>query len=141
MRPTRRHLDASAAPLVTQQNAGMGRREDTLTDQLQPLLEPGERVSHVFIANHGVAKPSKVAMTAIAVTDRSVVSVSVSHVMRWKVSGSEVARWPRTPFADLPEGGLGFDRWTWNGLSLWLDRRARNTARDANAALAGTRTG
>jgi len=110
-------------------------REQKLIDQLRPLLEPGEQASHLFVANHGEGRPSKVAMLAIAVTDRSIVSVSVSHVMRWKVSGTQVARWPRVPFADVPDGGPDFDRWSWNGLDLWLDRRARKEAEEANAVL------
>jgi hypothetical protein len=112
----------------------MGRRE-RLIDQLQPLLEPGEQVSHLFVANHGTGKPSQLAMLAIAVTDRDIVSASVSHAMRWKITATVVARWPRVPFADVPEGGLGFERWSWNGLDLWLDRRARNEAHAANEVL------
>lgn len=110
-------------------------RRDRLVDQLQPLLEPGAQVTHLFVANHGSSKPSNVALLGIAVTDRSIVSVAVSHVLRWKVSGTEVARWPRVPFAEVPDGAVGFERWSWNGLDLWLDRRARSEAGAANMAL------
>ena len=112
----------------------MGRRE-RLIDQLQPLLEPGEHVSHLFVANHGSARPSKLAMIAIAVTDRNIVTISASHVFRWKISGTKVARWPRVPFADVPDALLGFARWSWNGLELWLDRPGRAEAKAANEAL------
>ena len=111
-------------------------RRDRLVEQLQPLLEPGEQVAHLFVANHGASRPSNLALLAIAVTDRSIVSVSVTHALRWKVSGTEVARWPRVPFADVPGGTIGFERWSWNGLELWLDRRARTEATAANATLA-----
>ena len=121
---------------ASRQNAGMGRRE-RLAEQLQPLLEPGEQVSHLFVANHGVARPSKFGMMAIAVTDRAIVSVPAKHVWRWKISGTEVTRWPRVPFADVPDSLIGFDRWSWNGLDLWLDRPGRNEAKDANAVLSG----
>jgi hypothetical protein len=113
-------------------------REEKLVDQLQPLLEPGEAVSHAFVANHGAAKPSPVAMVVVAVTDRSIVTAAVSHTVRWKVTASEVGRWDRAPFADLPGvGGPGFERWSWNGLDLWLDRRARKAADAANREALG----
>jgi hypothetical protein len=32
---------------------------------------------------------------------------------------------------------IGFDRWSWNGLDLWLDRPGRNEATAANAVLSG----
>lgn len=102
---------------------------------MQPLLEPGEEISHLFVANHGIARPSKLAMMAIALTDRSVVSVPVKHVLRWKVSGMQVTRWPRVSFGDVPDAMVGFERWSWNGLDLWLDRPGRNEARAANVAL------
>ena len=41
------------------------------------------------------------------------------------------------PFADVPDSLIGFDRWSWNGLDLWLDRPGRNEAKDANAVLSG----
>ena len=117
----------------------MGRKEK-LVDQLQPLLEPGEVVSHAFVANLGASKPSQAAMVGVAVTDRNIVTASVSHTVRWKVTASEVARWDRFPFTDLPEVGLtGFERWSWNGLDLWLDRAGRKEAAAPNAeALGGT---
>jgi hypothetical protein len=114
-------------------------REDKLVDQLQPLLEPGEVVSHAFVANFGTSTPSQVAMLVVAVTDRSIVSASVSHTLRWKVTSEVVARWDRVPFADLPDPGApGFERWSWNGLDLWLDRTGRTTAAAANRDVFGT---
>jgi hypothetical protein len=131
----------SAAPLTpARQNAEVGRRE-RLIEQLQPLLEPGERISHLFVANHGVARASRVAMMAIAVTDRNIVSIPVKHMWRWKLSGTQVTRWPRVAFDDVPDALVGFDRWSWNGLDLWLDRPGRNEVKDANTALAGAPAG
>ncbi len=116
-------------------------REERLTEQLQPLLEPGEVVSHAFVANLGAAEPSQLAMLVVAVTDRSIVTASVSHTVRWKVTATEVARWDRVPFADVPDGALGFERWSWNGLDLWLDRRGRKEAEAANREVFGGASG
>jgi hypothetical protein len=52
-------------------------REEKLTEQLQPLLEPGEVIQHAFVANLGQSKASQVAMVVVAVTDRNIVTASV----------------------------------------------------------------
>jgi hypothetical protein len=114
----------------------MGRSE-TLRDGLQALVEADEVVTHAFVANGGEGRPSKTSFWVIGLTSRNLLLATATHTLRWKVR-DHVQRLPRAPFADLPDGRLpGFERWTFNGLSLWLDRPSRQAAAAMNEALGG----
>ncbi|OWY59506.1 hypothetical protein B7486_74215 [cyanobacterium TDX16] len=117
----------------------MGRSEK-LRDGLQALVAVDEVVTHAFVANGGEGRPSKTSFWVLGLTSRNVLLATASHLVRWKVQG-HVQRLPREPFADLPDGRLpGFERWTFNGLSLWLDRSSRQEAADMNEMLGGPPT-
>ena len=110
-------------------------KRDKMMELITPLLEPGEQASHAFRASYGAMRPSPNKMILIAVTDRNVVTAPLNHFTKWKLEG-EIERLPRQPFPDLPSGGvIGFKRWTWNGLGLWLDAPSRKVAAEANAAM------
>jgi hypothetical protein len=112
-------------------------RRDVLIRQLEPLLEPGEVVSHAFVANAGDHKPAQLYIPVLALTDRNVVEATATHAVRWKVHGP-VGRRPRAPFPDLPRSWWpGPVRWTFGDRRLWLDGPSRREARRANATFAG----
>jgi hypothetical protein len=113
-------------------------RRDTLIRQLEPMLEPGEWVSHVFVGLGGERRPNHHHIVVLALTDRNVVQARATHMARWVVTGP-IERRPREPFPDLPR-----NRWNPFGMrwrsarhSLWLDGQSRREAHRANASLAG----
>jgi hypothetical protein len=110
-------------------------RSDTLLDGLQALVEADEVVTHAFVANGGEGRPSKTSFWVVGLSERNVLLATASHTLRWKVQGP-VNRLPRQALPDLPDGRLpGFERWSFNALSLWLDRSSRQEAQQLNAAL------
>ena len=114
---------------------------DKLKDRVQPMLEPGEQIQHVFMAQ--AASPYWVLISywilifkngyrIVAVTDRNVVTFKAGGFMPSSPK-SIVSRAPRMPIGPLT--GKLWGTATVGGEKLWINRRFHSDVAAANASM------
>ena len=114
---------------------------DKLKERVQPMLEPGEQIQHVFMAQ--TASPYwaivsywilivKGGYRIVAVTDRGIVSLKAGGFMPSSPK-SVVGRSPRSPIGPLT--GKLWGKLTLGGEQLWVNRRFFHDVTEANASM------
>ena len=114
---------------------------DKLKERVQPMLEPGEQVQQVFMAQ--TASPYwavisywilifKNGYRIVAVTDRSIVTFKAGGFMPSKPK-SIVSRSPRAPIGPL--SGMLWGKAIVGGEQLWISKRFFGDVSTANASV------
>jgi hypothetical protein len=114
---------------------------DKLRERVQPLLEPGEQIQQVFMAQ--TASPYWVLLSywvlifkngyrVVAVTDRNIVTMKGGAFMPSSPK-SVVSRSPRTPIGPLT--GKLWGTATIGGEKMWVNKRFHRDVAEADAGM------
>lgn len=122
---------------------------DKLVQNLQPVLQPGERVHYVFPAQTG-PNPNWIFLSyfvmfaakqhVVAVTDRGIVRARTSMWSQTKIKSDlqSVARYPYQPFGE--QKGWLFSKLELNGEKHYVHRRFRSDVESAHNHMAQAAT-